>query len=103
MDSIDQSQQQPTKPQQERVSEGIQLLKQLLDLGIPDTLPSYILLKSHVNEWIRNGNLFEDKIPFPTFGRTASVYLPSTQGKTATLAFKLDNPEKVTSKKRKRY
>jgi hypothetical protein len=80
-----------TKPQKERVTEGIKLLQQLKDLGVHDTLPSYILLKSHINEWIRNGNVFEDKIPFPTFGRTAHVYLPSLNGRTATIAFKLDN------------
>jgi hypothetical protein len=93
-----------TKPQQERLSEGIQILQHLKDLGVPDTLPSYILVKSHINEWIRNGNLFEDKIPFPTFDRTATIYLPSDIGKTATLAFKLNNPDaRLAGKKRKFY
>jgi hypothetical protein len=85
------------KPQEERLSEGIELLKQLRDLGVPDTLPSYLILKNHINDWIRNGNLFEDKIPFPTFGRTASVYLPARASGTATLAFRIDPAYSVSA------
>ena len=91
------------KPQEERLSEGTHLLKQLKDLGVHDTCPSYILLEKHINDWITNGNLFENKIPFPTFGRTASIYLPSSAGKTAALAFKLDNRENMSGNKRKRH
>ena len=43
------------KPQKERVQEGISLLKQLEEAGIPRNEPGYMELKQHITAWIKEG------------------------------------------------
>ena len=73
------------KPQKERVQEGISLLKQLKDAGIPDNEPGYLELKEHITAWIKEGTKFNDIIFFPRFGRKAEVKLPIKIGRISSI------------------
>lgn len=73
------------KPQKERVQEGISLLKQLKDQGIPETEPGYTELKGHITAWMKEGTSFNDLIYFPRFGRKAEVTLPIKIGRFASI------------------
>jgi hypothetical protein len=75
------------KPQSERVSESITLLKQLRELGVVDTTPSLQVLRNHLNDWIRTGDSWAGKIEFPSYGRIADVLLPRRADRAATLKF----------------
>lgn len=73
------------KPQKERVQEGISLLKQLEEAGIPRLEPGYVELKEHITAWIKEGKKFNDIIFFPRFGRKAEVILPTKIGRVSSI------------------
>jgi hypothetical protein len=73
------------KSQKERVQEGISLLKQLKEYGIPETEPGYLELKSHITAWIKEGKKFNDIVYFPRFGRKAEVVLPIKLGRVSSI------------------
>lgn len=77
------------KPKDERVKEGICLLKQLADAGVVNTAPGWDELKKQISDWVISGARWEGRIEFPTYGRYADVVLPRRAGQVAEIAFKV--------------
>jgi hypothetical protein len=78
----------PPKSREERVKEGITILKKMRELGVPDSLGEFRQLKDIIRQWVESGEFWKGKITFPTFERVADITLPSRQGFTAELLFK---------------
>jgi hypothetical protein len=77
------------KPKEERVKEGISLLKQLAEAGVVNTAPGWEELKKQISDWVSTGVRWEGRIEFPSYGRYADVVLPRRAGQVAELAFKM--------------
>lgn len=76
------------KTKEERVREGISLLRQLQDIGVDPADPQYIMLKDRVSDWVKTGDPWAGKIPFTSYGRVAEVLLPRKAAAAASLAFR---------------
>lgn len=77
----------PTKPVKERVQESMNILKQLQQLGISDSDPSYKELSAKFNEWIRGGEAWSGNVDFYRWDRRAKVLLPTKPGAIAKCDF----------------
>lgn len=77
------------KPKEDRLREGVHLLKQLQSGGVSETAPGYMDLKERITEWVATGERWEGRITFPSYGRYADVVLPKKASQTATIAFKV--------------
>jgi hypothetical protein len=77
------------KTKEDRLSEGLELLRALLRTGVSEDDPAYTDTKSKISEWVNTGVSWEGRIEFPQHGRYASVRLPKNSLNTATLAFKV--------------
>jgi hypothetical protein len=77
------------KPKEDRVREGISILKQLRDAGVKEHLGGFQELKSRISEWVRGEDGWEGTIPFPEHGRVAEVELPRYDNKAAGINFKI--------------
>ena len=78
----------PDKTKEDRLSEGLELLRALLGVNVSTADPSYLDFKSKVSEWVSSGKTWEGRIDFPNYGKYADVRLPKSSLTTATLAFK---------------
>ena len=78
------------KSKEDRLKETIHLLKQILKLGIADTDPAYIEIKTHLNEWIKSDDkhVKEFNIEFVRHGRKATLTLPWKSDKTCEFLMK---------------
>jgi hypothetical protein len=76
------------KPKEERLKEGISLLKQMLDLVKDNEHPGYVELKTVITQWINDGKAYDGKIEFYDHHRIAEVSLPRSANKAAAIAFK---------------
>lgn len=79
--------QKPMKPVKERVQESMNILQQLLELGIPDSDPGYKALSAKFNEWIRGGEAWHGNVDFHRWDRRAKVLLPTKPGTQAKCDF----------------
>ena len=77
------------KPKEDRLKEGIALLKQLRDGGIQEHSLGYLELKNKITEWVSNQDSWEGNIPFTEYGRIAEVELPKYTNRAAGLNFKV--------------
>lgn len=65
------------KPQSDRISECINILRQLTDdMNIPATNPSIVLLKKRMGTYWRDGVLQEERIPLVGSNRYILYKLP---------------------------
>lgn len=78
------------KPIEDRLREGIHLLRQLKEAGIKDHTLSYMTLKQHITAWIKTGEPFEDKIPMEEYQRIAEINLPRYTNRTADIILKVN-------------
>jgi hypothetical protein len=76
------------KPKEDRLREGISLLKQMKELIKNDEHPGYLELKQVITTWVNDGKAYDGKIDFYDHDRYAEVSLPRTANKAATVAFK---------------
>ena len=74
----------------DKADEAIKLIKQIRDLGITDNDPSYLQVKTHLNEWIKSEEkkIKEYTIEFPRFGRKAILTLPWRADQTCSFLIK---------------
>jgi hypothetical protein len=79
----------PDKSREERLSEGLELLRALLRTGVTEDEPAYLDMKTKISEWVKTGVSWEGRIDFPDHGRYAAIRLPKSSIGTATLAFKM--------------
>ena len=66
------------KSKNDKVSETVTLLKQILGLGIHENDVSYLEVKSYCKQWIESEErkIFEYKILFTRYDRMATLTLP---------------------------
>jgi len=76
------------KTKEERLKEGITLLKQMKDHMDPED-PSYLDLKDVISTWVQDGKAWDGRIEVPSYGRYIELSLPKSASLTATLAFKV--------------
>ncbi len=77
------------KTKEERLKEGIALLKQLKEAGVQDHSLSYIDLKQKITDWVSNESSWEGNIDFSEYGRVAEVTLPKYNNKSASINLKI--------------
>jgi len=77
------------KPKEERVQEGIVILKKLIKLGIDGKNAGFREIKEAITEWINTGIACERTIPIPRYDRDAEMILPSARGRVASILLKV--------------
>lgn len=77
------------KPKEERLKEGINLLKQLKDNGVKEYSLGFIELKDKISEWVKSEDGWEGTISFSDYGRIAEVDLPKYINRVAGINFKV--------------
>jgi hypothetical protein len=78
------------KTKEERVAEGITLLRKLRDVGIEDTNPGAKVVKDAIRTWIADGLAVTlKKIDFGRFDRMGTLILPRRSGVEPSLALKV--------------
>ena len=65
------------------------LLRKIRDLGIAETEPGYVVMKEHVDAWIKRDEAWSGKADFVRYGRRAYVTLPMKPGCEATAVLKV--------------
>jgi hypothetical protein len=77
------------KPKNDRLAEGINILKQLRDNGVKEYSLGFIELKEKISEWVKSEDGWEGTISFSDYGRIAEVDLPKYDNRSAGLNFKV--------------
>jgi hypothetical protein len=77
------------KPKEDRLKEGINLLKQLKDNGVKEHSLGFIDLKTKISEWVSGEDGWEGTISFSEYGRLAEVDLPKYTNRAAGINFKV--------------
>jgi hypothetical protein len=77
------------KSKAERLSEGINILKQLQEAGVRDYSLGFVELKTKISEWVSGEDGWEGTISFSDYGRIAEVDLPKYDNRAAGLNFKV--------------
>ncbi len=77
------------KSKEDRVKEGIHLLKELKGAGVKEHSFGYIELKTKITEWISSEEGWDGTIGFEEYGRQAEVDLPKYNNRSAGINFKV--------------
>ena len=77
------------KTKEERVKEGIQLLRQLKDTGVDVSYIAFKEVQERISDWVNTGDAWTGKIKFPDYGRVAEILLPRRVGAVASIAFRV--------------
>ncbi len=75
------------KTREDRLDEGINILKQLKDAGVREHSLGYLELKDKISAWVNSQDSWEGKIDFRDYGRVAEVDLPKYDNRAAGLNF----------------
>jgi hypothetical protein len=59
-----------------RVTECVNVMKQLRDLGIPNEYPPLKELSKRLSDYVKTGEPWSGKIKFEAYGRVANIILP---------------------------
>ena len=76
------------KTKEERLSEGLSLLKQMKEHLDPEE-EAFLEMKRVITLWINDGKAWDGRIDVPSYGRYIELALPKSATVAATLAFKL--------------
>ena len=76
------------KTKEERLSEGLSLLKQMKEHLDPEE-GAFLEMKRVITLWINDGKAWDGRIDVPSYGRYIELALPKSATVAATLAFKL--------------
>lgn len=74
----------PDKTKEERLREGIAILRKFQDVGIPEMDPEFQAVKNCIRTWITTGEAAAGKFPLLRFGRIADLVLPRRAANSAT-------------------
>lgn len=77
------------KSREDRVKESITIILKMIEIGVSRTDPSFLEMKSRMDEWIDGGKSWTGKIKFPLVGRYAIIVLPERASTCATVEFKV--------------
>ena len=76
------------KTKEERLKEGLELMRKLADVGVSRYVVGWQELQNCISAWVRDGEPWHGKIKFPTMNRVAEIVLPSRAGRVANLWFR---------------
>jgi hypothetical protein len=76
------------KSKEERVKEGIALLRRLKETGVPMTSPSFKEIQGLVSDWVIRGELISRTVHILRSDRDAVITLPAEAAKTAQIVLK---------------
>ncbi len=74
----------PPKPEKslpERLTEVVEILKNLKQAGVSDQDPGYLELKSICDKFVKEGANFSGRVDFHRYGRYAEVLLTNWAGR----------------------
>jgi hypothetical protein len=77
------------KDKETRVKEGVNLLRQLQEVGISKDEPPYKEIQAKVSDWVKTGDPWQGKVEFFRYGRVAEILLPRKATAVASLALKM--------------
>lgn len=77
-----------SKPIEDRVREGIALLKKIQEVGIDKSDDGFKELQSKISDWVKTGDPWAGKIKFTLYSRVAEVLLPRKHTAVASLALR---------------
>jgi hypothetical protein len=77
------------KTREDRVAEGVNILKQLLGTGVTKDDSSYLQVKIFIDKWIADGLTVEESVEFPRYGRRLVMTLPRRKERVAEAVFKI--------------
>jgi len=78
------------KTKEERVSEGMTIIRKLLGIGVEATNPGFTTVKTAVSTWIADGKpITLSKIEFGRLDRVGELVLPHRHGAEPTLSLKV--------------
>ena len=71
----------------ERLSETVTILKKLQEVGITDSEPGYLQVKSLMTAWVKSEatTTADHRVEFPRHGRRGDLVLPWRAGRSASL------------------
>ena len=79
-----------SKTKEERVGQGITILKKLREVGIEDCNPGTKVVKDAIRAWIADGSATTlKKIDFGRFDRVGTLVLPARAGVEPSLTLKV--------------
>ena len=78
-----------SKSVEDRVREGIALLKKIQEVGIDKSDDGFKELQSKISDWVKTGDPWAGKIKFPLYNRVAEVLLPRKSSAVASLVLKV--------------
>lgn len=76
------------KTKEERVQEGVSILKQMLEAGVNEHF-GFAKLKEKISAWVETGEAWDGSISFAEHGRIAEVSLPKYNNRAAGVNFKV--------------
>jgi len=76
------------KSKEERVKEGITILKKLRGVGIPPMNFGIQTVQKKISEWVNSGSAIKEIISIPNYDRDAHLTLPQQKGQTAELVLR---------------
>ena len=79
----------PDKLREDRVKEGVEVLRQLLGTGVAKEDPGYIATKALIDRWIAEGKRIEERVEFPRYRRRLEIILPRRADRSAEAVFKM--------------
>ena len=77
----------------ERATEGVEIIRKLKGLGVSMEDPCLIKTRTIINKWIKEGELINESIEFPRYGRRLDLVLPKKRIHAASAAFKVVDEE----------
>jgi hypothetical protein len=79
----------PDKTREDRIKEGVEILRQLLGTGVIKEEPGYITTKTLIDKWVTEGKRIEERVEFPRYGRRLELVLPRRGDRAAEAVFKM--------------
>jgi hypothetical protein len=80
----------PPKTKEQRVAEGMTIIRKLLDVGVEATNPGFVEIKGAVSKWIADGEpITLSKVGFGRLDRVGELVLPRRQGAEPTLLLRV--------------
>lgn len=73
------------KPKEDRLREGIELLRKLTDVGVPSVDPGYQTIQRLVSDWVKNGETVQTTVVLSRLDRVAEILLPRRRQNTASI------------------
>lgn len=77
------------KTKEDRLKEGLTMLKKLRDVGIDKEDAGSQGIQKAVSEWVKTGEEIKAVIPFGRYDRDAHIHLPKYVGTTANIVLKV--------------